>query len=136
METVINTDVIRRFLTEVGRRYEQPDRLYVLGGSALRLLGSARPTLDLDYFGNDMQKNDLQMVIDQVATEMQIEVEAVPLDEFILIPQEASERHRFVARSWIRCRHRRCRIPIEKWDNRSRRPGEHCNTGFIKLAWV
>jgi Nucleotidyltransferase of unknown function (DUF6036) len=83
---------IRTFLAEVGKRYPQAAHLILLGGSALCLLGSSRPTLDIDYVGNDLRKNELQQLIDLVAQEMQIELEAVPIDEFVPVPADAQSR--------------------------------------------
>lgn len=83
---------IRTLLTEVGQRYHQPATLLLLGGSALCLLGSPRPTLDIDYVGHDLHKNALQAVIEQVAQEMHLEVEAVPIDEFVPLPEDAQQR--------------------------------------------
>lgn len=45
----ITADDIRAFLTELGRRYPRPAMIYLLGGSAICLLGSARQTIDIDY---------------------------------------------------------------------------------------
>ncbi len=86
---------IRAFLTRLGERADRPAALYLLGGSALILLGSPRPTVDLDYVGSDLptQMNELQNVIQQVADEMRIEVEALPFQEFIPLPQDAERRH-------------------------------------------
>jgi hypothetical protein len=47
----VDTLQIRTFLEEVGKRYPQAAQLILLGGSALCLLGSSRPTLDIDYYG-------------------------------------------------------------------------------------
>lgn len=88
----ITIDHIRAFLTEVSRRHTQPDTLILLGGGALCLLGSPRATLDIDYVGHDLHKSALQQVIDQVAKEMQLDVEAVPIDEFVPLPDEAQAR--------------------------------------------
>ncbi|MCB0183193.1 MAG: hypothetical protein KDE31_02955 [Caldilineaceae bacterium] len=88
----IATNQIHALLTEVGRRYQQPATLLLLGGGALRLLGSSRPTLDLDYVGHDLHKTALQQVVEQVAQEMQLEVEAVPIEEFVPLPDDAQER--------------------------------------------
>lgn len=88
----IDVNQIQEFLTEVGRRYQQPSTLLLLGGSALCLLGSTRPTLDIDYVGDDLAKNDLQRVIDQVAHDMRLDVEAVPIAQFIPLPSNAQER--------------------------------------------
>jgi hypothetical protein len=98
MEQVLTRDRVERFLTELGQRVSRPSRLYLLGGSALYFLGSDRQTGDFDYFGHDMNKNDLQRQIDRVASEMGVAVEAVPLDEFVPVSGAAQERHRFVAR--------------------------------------
>lgn len=51
-------DTILTFLAAVGRRHPHPARLLLLGGSALCLLGSPRPTLDIDYVGDDTTKID------------------------------------------------------------------------------
>lgn len=83
-------------LTEVGQRHLQPATLLLLGGSALRLLGSPRPTLDIDYVGHDLHKDALQHVMEQVAQEMRLEVEAVPIAEFVPLPTDAEQRQMFV----------------------------------------
>ena len=88
----IAANQIRALLTEVGQRHQQPATLLLLGGSALCLLGSLRPTLDIDYVGHDLHKNALQRVIEQVAQEMQLEVQAVPIDEFVPLPDDAQQR--------------------------------------------
>lgn len=84
---------ILAFLEEVGRRYLQPAELLLLGGSALCLLGSPRPSLDIDYIGDDLTKNELQQCIDQVAQDMEILVEAVPIASFVPLPEEAEQRN-------------------------------------------
>ena len=86
---------IRSFLARLGERCEHPSVLYLLGGSALILLGSLRPTVDLDYVGSDLsaQTDEWQNVIHQVGDEMRIEVEALPIQEFIPLPQDAERRH-------------------------------------------
>jgi hypothetical protein len=88
----VDASQIRAFLEEVGKRYPQAADLILLGGSALCLLGSARPTLDIDYVGNDLRKTELQQLIDRIASEMQIEIEAVPIDEFVPVPADAQSR--------------------------------------------
>ena len=50
----IDSDQINVFLTALGKRYSRRTKLILLGGSALCLLGSARPTVDIDYVGNDL----------------------------------------------------------------------------------
>jgi hypothetical protein len=85
-------EAILKFLEEVGRRCPQPADLVLLDGSALCLLGSPRPTLDIDYVGDDLTKNELQQCIDQVALDMGIMVEAVPIAGFVPLPEDAEQR--------------------------------------------
>lgn len=86
-------ETILTFLIELGRRHSLPADLFLLGGSALCLLGSPRPTLDIDYVGDDLSKNELQVSIDQVANEMGMEVEAVPIGGFVPLPEGVDERN-------------------------------------------
>lgn len=88
----ITVSQIHALLNEVGNRYPYPASLILLGGSALCLLGSTRPTLDIDYVGDDLHKDELQHKIDEVAQEMQLDVEAVPIEGFIPLPADAQER--------------------------------------------
>lgn len=53
---------IEEFLIAVGEQCEPASMLYLLGGGALELLGSARPTVDLDYVGDDLRLNSLQQL--------------------------------------------------------------------------
>ncbi len=91
-------DEIRVFLTQLGERLEQPTDLYLLGGGALYLLGNSRATQDIDYVGNDLpDKTDiLQNTIRQLAHELRLEVEGVPIDQFMPLPEGASTRHRLI----------------------------------------
>lgn len=98
MGSSIDEELIRQFLEELGRRISHPDRLILLGGGALLLLGSSRQTLDLDYVGDDLTKNELQQVIDALADEMRVSVEAVPFDTFVPVSAAAQARHRFIGR--------------------------------------
>lgn len=45
----IGSPEIQDFLQQLGARYPGTGTLYLLGGSALCLLGSTRRTLDIDY---------------------------------------------------------------------------------------
>lgn len=92
----LNRSVVERFLTAVGQRCEPGTTLYLLGGGALELLGGARPTIDLDYVGDDKQTDNLQELLAQVAGSMQIELEAVPIAEFVPLPEGADTRAVFV----------------------------------------
>lgn len=68
----MDKDILQDFLTRLGNRYPEQANLYLLGGSALILLGSSRDTLDIDYVGDDTRKDDFQIVIDEVAAELNL----------------------------------------------------------------
>ena len=48
MESV-RTKVLLTFFEQLGEQITEPVTIYLLGGSALCLLGSLRETLDVDY---------------------------------------------------------------------------------------
>lgn len=83
---------INAFLIELGVRYTKPATLILLGGSALCLLGSERPTADIDYVGDDLRKNEFQLVIDQLADELNLVIDPVPIGEFVPMPADADNR--------------------------------------------
>ena len=83
---------IQDFFERLGKRYPKQAALHLIGGSALILLGSARETLDIDYVGDDIQKNDLQIVIDEVARELGLDTEPVPIERFIPLPKGSEHR--------------------------------------------
>ncbi|MBI1296079.1 hypothetical protein GC175_14090 [bacterium] len=89
----ITAERIHQFLTELAIRYTDPAEIVLLGGSALCLLGSERPTLDIDYVGDDLRKSNLQLVIDQLSDELQVPIEPVPIGDFVPIPDGADKRH-------------------------------------------
>lgn len=94
----ISSSQINRLLTEIGRRYANSATLTLLGGSALCLLGSNRPTFDIDYVGDDLRKNELQQTIECVAQELCVPVEAVPIEQFVPIPAGADARRLLIGR--------------------------------------
>lgn len=94
----LDQELVKQFLAELGRRLDYPATLFLLGGGALLLLGNTRSTLDLDYVGDDIKKDELQRIIDVLAGEMQIAVEAVPFESFVPIAAAARTRHYFVGR--------------------------------------
>jgi len=91
---------LRTFLQRLGERYPNPAEFYLLGGSALCLLGSRRETLDVDYTFNlaPELENDFRAILDQLGTELKLDLECVPLGEFIPLPPDALQRRRFVGR--------------------------------------
>ena len=93
----ISADDIQSFLKQAGERYPQPGILYLLGGCAQILLGTPRPTVDLDY-ASDVSSSDVNLrnTLRTVADEMQLDLEDVPFGEFIPFPAKFHERHRLI----------------------------------------
>jgi hypothetical protein len=73
---------------------------YLLGGSALCVLGNPRTTADVDYIfeAEAGSLEQFQATVAELATEMHLDVESVPLDEFIPLPPQARQRRRLVGR--------------------------------------
>jgi hypothetical protein len=87
-------------LARLGERCEQETRLYLLGGSALGLLGSPRETLDIDYTAEVSPEMApvFRETLTQLADEFHLDLEEVPLAEFVPLPPLAHERHRLIGR--------------------------------------
>jgi hypothetical protein len=92
------TDEIKAFLQSLGERYTDPATLYLLGGSALCFLGSPRRTVDIDYTVPPTfdQANELNKIIETLANELHLELEVVPIEEFIPLPEGSDKRHRLI----------------------------------------
>ena len=71
--------------------------MYLIGGSALILLGATRETIDIDYLTESNGRN-IEKTIKELSSELRIDAEYVPLDEFIPLPEKSEERHRFMRR--------------------------------------
>lgn len=86
---------IRNFLFKLGQRFPHPAQIFLLGGGALCLLGNPRRTLDIDYalYDYDEHFNQLRAVIDTIAQEEKLELEAIPIQDFIPLPPEPETRH-------------------------------------------
>jgi hypothetical protein len=92
----MNKEKLEELLTSLGKQVPPASRLFLLGGSALTLLGSTRPSLDIDFFGDDIQPNELHRKILEKAKELKLQVEAVPLDKFIPLPDGNEERSIYI----------------------------------------
>jgi hypothetical protein len=91
-------DEIRTFLQKLGERYSHLATLYSLGGSALCFLGNPRRTVDIDYTipSTFDQASELNKVINILADEMHLELEIVPIEEFIPLPKGNDKRHKLI----------------------------------------
>ena len=83
---------IQSILQAIGTRVPPASRLILVGGSALSLLGSPRPTIDIDFIGDDVHPEPLHQIILEIAEELDIDAEPVPLDKFVPLPQGSEER--------------------------------------------
>jgi hypothetical protein len=88
------------FLRRLGERYAGAGDIYLLGGSALCLLGSTRQTQDVDYtFQVEADTTERFLTtLTNLAAEAHLDVEQVPLAEFIPLPPHAQERRRPIGR--------------------------------------
>lgn len=86
-----NTEILS-ILHKFGERVPPNSRLVLVGGGALALLGSPRLTIDIDFIGDDIHPASLHKTIIQIAKELKIPVEPVPLDRFIPLPKGSEGR--------------------------------------------
>ncbi len=84
---------IQSILQNMGARVPPASRLVLIGGSALALLGSPRLTIDIDFVGDDVHPSKLHQSIMQIAKELKIYVEPVPLERFIPLPKGSAKRN-------------------------------------------
>ncbi|MBX3038326.1 MAG: hypothetical protein KF758_15545 [Anaerolineales bacterium] len=87
---------LEAILNILGEQVPPNSQLLLLGGSALTLLGSPRQSLDIDFFGDDVNPNELHRTIMNKAKELKIQVDAVPLDRFIPLPEGNETRNIYI----------------------------------------
>lgn len=94
----VTSEAIQKFLRRLGERYPGRGAIYLLGGSALLLLGSPRETRDVDYMTEPAPDSDaeLRSALDGLADELKLDLEWVPLSEFIPLPPDALRRRQLV----------------------------------------
>jgi hypothetical protein len=90
---------IEQFLTELGRRFRQSGRLYLVGGAALVHAG-IRPgispvTQDIDV---EIASGDMYQIIGQIKQQLNLNVEFASPGDFIPLPKNWQQFSRFVAR--------------------------------------
>ena len=81
MGNSVDRNTILSFIKKVNERYRKPGKIYLLGRSALTMLGNSRRTLDIDFYFED--GNNLSKVIQEIADEVHLYVDIVPITEFI-----------------------------------------------------
>ena len=91
----VTADLLKQFLQKLGERLDRHTSFYLVGGSALTLLGSPRETIDVDY-SVEAPSRKFESVLSKLSVELRIDLERVPLEEFIPLPAQAEKRHRLV----------------------------------------
>jgi hypothetical protein len=96
----ITSQALEAFLQRLGESSSCTGTFYLLGGSALCMLGNPRTTADIDYFFETEAGSleQFQATVAELAAEVRLDVEVVPLDEFIPLPPQFRERRRLVGR--------------------------------------
>lgn len=99
MESVTSQALII-FFQRLGEQFPHPAKLYLLGGSALILMGSPRATLDVDYTVelDEQYRAEFDAVLSNLAAELDLDLERVPIAEFIPLPPQANQRCKFLGR--------------------------------------
>ncbi len=88
----MDKEKLHSILTTLGEKVPPASRIFLIGGSALTLLGSPRPSLDIDFVGDDIHPSELHRTIMDKAKEMKLQVDIVPLDRFIPLPDGNEQR--------------------------------------------
>jgi hypothetical protein len=88
----MDSEKLQSILTALGEQVPPASRVYLIGGSALTLLGSSRQSLDVDFVGDDIHPSELLCAIMDKAKEMKLQVDIVPLDRFIPLPDGNEQR--------------------------------------------
>ncbi len=84
----VNSEKLKIFLEMLGLNYPHKEQLILLGGCALNLLGSSRPTLDIDYVGDDLGKGTFDLILEEIAQKLKLDIEAVPIEKFLPVTVE------------------------------------------------
>ncbi|MBW6474804.1 MAG: hypothetical protein K0B14_16875 [Anaerolineaceae bacterium] len=87
----VSSAKLRIFFEMLGKQYPDKEQLILLGGCALNLLGSSRPTLDVDYVGDDLKKGAFDRFLEEVAQKLHLDIEAVPIAKFLPVTTEDME---------------------------------------------
>jgi hypothetical protein len=96
----ITVDALHAFFENLEERSSGSVTFYLLGGSALALLGSPRTTVDVDYTfeAEEARREEFEVTVADLAAEMHLDLEFVPIGEFAPLPPSAYERRRLVDR--------------------------------------
>jgi hypothetical protein len=88
----LDNSEIKSLLQSLGERVLPGSQLILIGGGALALLGSPCLTIDIDIVGDYVHPSEFHRFIMQIAKELKIDVEPVPLDRFVSLPVGSIDR--------------------------------------------
>lgn len=94
----VTVQKLTKLAEEAGGQIESPLRMFLLGGSAMLLLGSLRATTDVDV-DLDTGLGDMahaRFILETLADGLKLDLEFVPLAEFVPLPEGFENRHRHV----------------------------------------
>jgi hypothetical protein len=93
----VASDEVLEYLNQLGKAYQEEATLYLIGGSALCLLGNPRRTMDIDIsLASPAENQALLDAMTTIASEMKVELEVITIEEFVPTPAGASQRHQFI----------------------------------------
>lgn len=77
---------------KIGTHVPAGSALILVGGSTLALLGNMRPTIDIDFVGDDIHPSELHQSLLKMAEDFGVYADPVPLERFIPLPEGSAER--------------------------------------------
>jgi hypothetical protein len=99
MRPNVDRQAIEHFLTELGRRFRQDGRLYLVGGAALVHAGirpgSSATTQDIDL---EVASGDMYQIIQQLKGQLNINVEFASPRDYLPLPHNWQSLSRYVGR--------------------------------------
>ncbi len=100
LRQAVDRDRISLFLQEVGERYHQPARLYLVGGTSLVFEGYRQRTLDVDLVIEVSidGHGELIRVLQAISLALDINIEEASPGDFIPLPAGYADRHIFIGR--------------------------------------
>ncbi len=71
----MDKEILQSMLTKLGTHLPAGSQLFLLGGSALTLLGSPRHSQDIDFVGDDVYPSELHRTIVKRAEEVKVQID-------------------------------------------------------------
>lgn len=97
---IVDRERIERFLSELGRAFRHPARVYIVGGATLVYERLRRATLDIDITVevDDMHHGELMRQVARLKDSIPVNVEQVSPADYIPLPSGWRERCPYVGR--------------------------------------